>query len=70
MRSARSGLSPTLEAADEAETGSLVTIPLYSPNVRDAMSGKAKFVLALAMLTLVYVLVSSGAEPVEVEVEA
>ncbi len=52
------------------DTPDLVTIPLYPPTVSEAMSGKAKLVLVLAMMTLVYVLASGGAEPVEVEVEA
>ena len=33
------------------------------------MSGKAKLLLVLALVAVVYVLASGGSEPVEVEVE-
>ncbi|ADQ67349.1 hypothetical protein C499_07865 [Halogeometricum borinquense DSM 11551] len=33
------------------------------------MSGKAKLLFALALVAVIYVLVSGGSEPVEVEVE-
>jgi hypothetical protein len=33
------------------------------------MSGKAKLVLVLALVAVVYLVVSGGSEPVEVEVE-
>jgi len=33
------------------------------------MSGKAKFILVLSLIALVYFVVSGGKDPVEVEVE-
>ena len=33
------------------------------------MSGKAKLLVVLALVAVVYVLVSGGSEPIEVEVE-
>lgn len=41
---------------------------MYS--ILPSMSNKAKFVVVLAVVAMVYVFSSAGAEPVEVEVEA
>ena len=42
---------------------------MYRDDVSPGMSGKAKFILVLALIALVYFVVSGGEDPVEVEVD-
>ena len=42
---------------------------LYRDDVSLGMSGKAKFILVLALIALVYFVVSGGEEPVEVDID-
>ena len=42
---------------------------MYRDDVSLSMSGKAKFILVLALIALVYFVVSGGEDPVEVEVD-
>jgi hypothetical protein len=43
---------------------------LYREGVHEGMSGKSKFILALALVAVIYFLVSGDEEPVEVDVSS
>lgn len=42
---------------------------LYRERIHPRMSGKAKFVLALALVAVIYFLVSGDEDPIEVDVD-
>ena len=42
---------------------------LYRDDIQPRMSGKAKFILALALVAVIYFLVSGDDDPVEVDVD-
>ena len=60
VETARVGMGETARANTTGETDLYVLRELFS------MSGKAKLVLVIALVAIVYVMMSSGGDPVEV----
>jgi hypothetical protein len=64
---APNGVSSSVRTLDSHRTGREMI--LYRGGERIGMSGKAKFILVLALIALVYFVVSGGEDPVEVDVD-